>query len=699
MDNTTGGNIRSIIDRFNPAQRQAATSTQGPMLVIAGAGSGKTSVLTARIAVLMSEDVAPERILALTFTKKAAEEMRNRIILMQGDAARRLCMGTFHSVFIRFLRPFAGRIGFGNNFTILDEDDSLSVLKRCIEEVVNSHRAPKENWTEEMKRSYKEEDAHYKPKTISGIISSYKNELITVQEYFNNKELVEYNKNMQRPLIGEIYKKYVETCHRTNVMDFDDILLYTDIMLNNCPDVKAMLAGSFDYILVDEYQDTNVAQYSILRRLTWLNKNICVVGDDSQSIYAFRGARIQNILNFHKDYPGAEVIKLEQNYRSTKNIVNAANNLISYNEGRIPKICFADAETGDDIRLKVTQDEKDEASFIAKEIISAHKNKGLRYADIAVLYRTNAQSRAIEDAMVKSHIPYTVYSGVAFFSRMEVKDLMAYWKLAVNPDDDESFRRVVNKPVRGFGKAAMENLQNVASQWGCSLYRAASHPQIALCGFAPKAAAGLQNFVDNINECIGAAVSMPAYKAAAYISDQAGFYQEYVYANDEESLQRADNLRELVDSVKSYEEDLEAANRELDLEKKEKPTLEGYLQNIMLLSNADTGGTGEDKVSLMTVHCAKGLEYETVFVAGMEAYLFPLEIDRTDFEREEERRLFYVAVTRAKKHLILTRAQQRLRFGKRENTQESSFVRELIKKNPNAVEEEDSDSSNDKDTL
>jgi DNA helicase-2/ATP-dependent DNA helicase PcrA len=688
-EQTTKTILEQNLERFNPAQRQAATTTLGPMLVVAGAGSGKTSVLTTRIALLLSQGVDPERILALTFTKKAADEMRSRIISMEGDAARRIVMGTFHSVFIRFLRPYAQYLNFPQNFTVLDEDDSLATLKRCIAETVTSRRPPKDQWTREQELRFKEEDKAYKPKTIRSIISMAKNDLVTADAYAADPERQRIDRLNGRPETGKIFVAYRNACHRMAMMDFDDILLYTDILLTNYPDVACIIASQFQYVLVDEYQDTNVAQYSILRKLTRINKNICVVGDDSQSIYAFRGARIQNIINFKDDYPGCVTVKLEQNYRSTRNIVNAANNLIAKNEGRIPKVCFSDSGKGIPISVKKTADEKAEARFIADTIRQRSRTERRPYSDFAVLYRTNAQSRAIEDALVKARIPYVIYSGTSFFSRMEVKDLMAYYKLAVNPNDNESFARVVNKPVRGVGEAAVRRLFEIASAWGVSLWEAACNPQIALCGFSSKALKGLQEFTQNIADCISVASTRPAHEAATRISDATGFYEEYAGDTDEESRKRADNLRELVDSVRSYEEDVEARNRDLDPGQQESPTLAGYLQTTMLLSNADTGGLGDDKVSLMTVHCAKGLEFDTVFVAGVEKELFPLEIEGDAFEEEEERRLFYVAMTRAKNTLVLTRAESRLRFGKRKATRPSQFLTEIRSKDARASDNEE----------
>ena len=674
------------MERFNPAQREAVSNTAGPMLVIAGAGSGKTSVLTTRVALLLSQGVPPERILALTFTKKAAEEMRERIIALQGETARRVVMGTFHSVFIRFLRPFAERLNYPQNFTILDEDDSLSTLKRCIAEVLASGRPPKERWLPGDAERFKEEDAQYKPKLIRSVISICKNELVTADAYHADRQRRMLDERNRRPLLSRMFLAYRDTCHRMAMMDFDDILLYTDMLLANNPDVKAMIAGSFDYILVDEYQDTNRAQYEILKKLTWINKNICVVGDDSQSIYAFRGARIENIMNFPKDYPGCVTVKLEQNYRSTKNIVGAANNLIAKNADRLPKECFSDSDKGQPICIKTTDSERAEAWYVVNTIRSLMRSEGKGYGDFAVLYRTNAQSRAIEDALVRARLPYMVYSGTSFFSRMEVKDLLAYIKLAVNPHDNESFARVVNKPVRHFGDAAQRRLFEVASAWGLSLWDTATNPQIELCGFGPKALAGLRNFTENIRTCMELAATKTAHEAATDISDATGFYESYVREGDEESRRRADNIRELVDSIRIYEEDCEHGRTEDG--NAERPTLAGYLQNAMLLTNADTGEESPgEKISLMTVHCAKGLEFDTVFVTGMEKGLFPLEIDGDEFEEEEERRLFYVAMTRAKRRLILTKADSRLQFGKRKTTKPSRFLTEIRSKEARAYEE------------
>lgn len=670
--------LTELIDRLNPPQREAVTTVQGPELVIAGAGSGKTSVLTARIALLMEHGVAPETILALTFTKKAAEEMKSRIIDLEGDAARRLRMGTFHSVFITFLRPYAHYLGFKQNFTILDEEDSMSCLKRCIKAVVFADRPEEEAMTEEQAKYYKALEKIYDPKIIRNVISSAKNRLVTADAYAADPRLVMADTRHGRPLLYKIFLEYRNACFRSSAMDFDDILLHTDILMHSYPDVSRAIASQFAYILVDEYQDTNMAQYSILSRLTACNKNICVVGDDSQSIYAFRGAVIENIFRFRSEFPGTKVVRLEQNYRSTQTIVNAANRLISHNEGRIPKKCFSRSERGSAIKVHECENERHEADFIATVIRNKMKYEGMDYRDFAVLYRTNSQSRALEDSLIRKGIPYVIYSGVSFFERMEVKDLLAYFKLAVNPDDDESFLRVVNKPTRGVGPAAVNKIAQLAASMNVSMWKAINSFEIYSAGLSRKAYLGLDEFKTKIATFCEYAETMTAYDAVYAISSDVDFYNEYRNNPSDESQQRAENIRELVDSVKYYDEDVLQRNRDLAEEMQEKSTLTGYLQNVMLLSNADSNPDNDNKVSLMTVHCAKGLEFGCVFVAGVEQKLFPIEIDGDQRELEEERRLFYVAVTRAEKHLFLTHARARMKFGKKAKSYPSRFIEELL---------------------
>lgn len=671
--------FQEAILRLNPTQKEACVNLEGPELIIAGAGSGKTSVLTTRIALLLENGVPPESILALTFTKKAAEEMRERVQHMEGDMARRIMMGTFHSVFIRFLRTWSERIGFSPNFTILDEDDSRTKLSKCIDAVLAAHPVPHKSGEndESYAKRLKHIKDHYKPKAMATRISACKNHLVSPQSYAADVVWRDRDKREGTPHFAEIYTHYCDSCYRNQVMDFDDILLFMDILLRNNPDVMMTLNRAFRYILVDEYQDTNIVQYDILQMLTYSNKNICVVGDDSQSIYAFRGAVIENIFNFERDYPECKVYKLERNYRSTQTIVNAANNLIKFNNNRIPKTCFSNGEEGAGITFLPLDNESEEARFIASTIARSTGEK-YSYKDFAVLYRTNAQSRAIEDALVKMRIPYVIYSGTSFFERAEVKDMMAYFKLTVNPLDDESFKRVVNLPARGFGKAALEKLAEIARQWGVSLWEAATSPSLMLCGFKPKAVAALESFTALITSFRDKDSTSKAHETVSFISDSVGLLDELLASTDDDDAKRADNIRELLDSVKAYEEEFEATVHD-----NERPDLCGYLQNVMLLSNADTDDGNDDKVSLMTVHCAKGLEFPNVFIAGMEKGLFPLEFNQDggkagEFELEEERRLFYVAVTRAARNLVLTKADSRLRFGKREKMKDSRFLQELL---------------------
>ena len=670
--------LQNAIDRLNPAQKEATMNIAGPELIIAGAGSGKTRVLTTRIALLLEMGIMPERILALTFTRKAADEMRKRIVEMQGPAAHRLKMGTFHSVFITFLRPYAHYLGFPQNFTILDEDDSAACMKRCIKTVLEKDRVPQEKRTKDQVAQYKTEDSYYKSKAVISRISNCKNALITADAYANDQSLLDDDKRARRPKLSEIFLEYRNACFRSGTMDYDDILLYTDILMANFPQVLLEISSNFDYIMVDEYQDTNKAQFSILRRLTQRNKNICVVGDDSQSIYAFRGARIQNIFNFQSEYRGCKTVKLEQNYRSTQSIVDAANRLIAHNGARIPKTCFSTAEKGSPIEWWETDDERDEAAFVADTIKEEARYRKIPYSNFAILYRTNSQSRALEDALMRRKIPYIIYSGTSFFERMEVKDQMAYFRLAVNPDDDEAFRRVVNKPVRGIGDAALTKIAAFARDNNISLWKAVNDERLATLGLQNRNLTGLESFKHDIEASMALANRQSAYAAAYEIANIAGLYNEYMNDGSPEAKDRADNIRELVDSVKAYEEDLRVRQAQLKEEDREPSTLGGYLQTAMLLSNADTADDGSDKVNLMTVHCAKGLEYDFVFVTGMEEDLFPLSGEGTKSEEEEERRLFYVAVTRAKKYLTITSTVQRMRFGRRQKSLPSRFIDELL---------------------
>ncbi len=658
--------MSEILKALNPEQLAAVKCAEGPMLIVAGAGSGKTRVLTSRIAYLIENGVAPERILALTFTKKAAGEMKERIGLMVGERqARRLWMGTFHSIFIRFLREWAGAIGFPATFTIYDTQDSQSALKTCIKELGL-------------------DDKLYKPKEVLSRISRAKNDLVTPGPYAQGAggyrdEDVKHKK----PDIGRIYARYCELCRQSGVMDFDDILLYTNILFRDHKDALEAVAARFDHILVDEYQDTNYAQYLILRKLAAGHQNLCVVGDDSQSIYGFRGAQIQNILNFRKDFPKASTFRLERNYRSTSTIVNAANALIAHNEGRIPKNCVSMGEEGEKIHMVHCYTEQEEAMQIASAILSRMRAEQCEYEDFAVLYRTNAQSRALEEQLRRRNIPYMIYSGNSFFERAEVKDMMAYFKLAVNLNDDESFKRIVNKPARGIGDTSLQALALAARSAGCSLFQAASLPSLEQYGLKGSAIAKIQTFCGMMSRAAAMALEAEAYSVALTLAQESGLYLYYKSDNSVEGQSRFGNVQELLDSVKLYQEE---AYEEVPEEEADAPaaaprlvTLGDYLENVSLLSNVDVAeDETANRVALMTIHTAKGLEFPYVFVAGMEENLFPSGGWLvTPKDLEEERRLFYVALTRAKKAVSLSFSDTRMRNGKHESNSPSRFLREL----------------------
>ncbi len=668
-------NSNVILEGLDSQQRVAVCQTDGPVLIVAGAGAGKTRVLTGRIAYIIEKGCEPDRILALTFTKKAANEMKERIAAMVGEKkARRLYMGTFHSVFIRFLREFADSLGYPQGFTIYDTGDSTSAIKSCLKEM---------NLDEKI----------YKPKDVLSRISMAKNNLVTPQAYKLNVQAIANDTHAKKPEICNIYARYAEKCRQAGVMDFDDILLNMNILLRDNPEALASVAGRFDYILVDEYQDTNYAQYLILRKLSQVHRNICVVGDDSQSIYAFRGAKIENILNFRKDYPDCKLFRLEQNYRSTRNIVDAANSLIEKNSSRIPKTCFSKGPEGDKIHLIKAYTEQEEALLITSSIISRMGRDSAQYQDFAILYRTNSQSRAIEEALRKRNLPYMIYSGNSFFDRAEVKDMMAYLKLAVNPNDDESFRRVLNKPARGIGATSEEALTMAARTAGISLFNACVPELIAAAGIKSGAAGRIMAFRDMIASANAKLTSEDAFSVATGLSSQSGLYAFYKNDNSVEGQSRAANVEELLNSVKGFVEDRQNSFREEmmadsdisdvnALENIEMPlvTLGDFLEDISLLSAVDMSSDEEssNKIALMTVHSAKGLEFPYVYVAGMEENLFPSGgMFASPADIEEERRLFYVALTRAKTAVSLTFAVTRMRNGKHEENEPSRFVKEI----------------------
>ena len=661
-----------VYEGLNAEQRQAVSSIDGPVLIVAGAGSGKTRVLTSRIACILARGWDPSRIMALTFTKKAANEMKERIAMMVGRKhSWKLCMGTFHSIFVRFLREYAGSLGYPSTFTIYDTSDSTSAIKACIKEL-------------------QLDDKVYKPRDVLSRISLAKNNLVTASAYRNNQQAIIKDTASKKPRICDIYSLYVDKCRKSGVMDFDDILLNMNILLRDNEEALKSIASRFDYILVDEYQDTNYAQYLILRKLSAGHRNICVVGDDSQSIYAFRGARIENILNFKKDYPDCKVFRLEKNYRSTSNIVNAANSLIAKNEDRIPKTCVAVGGQGEKLRILNSFSEQEEAIRIASEIISRMQTDHARYQDFAILYRTNSQSRALEEALRKRNLPYVIYSGNSFFERAEVKDMMAYMKLAVNVNDDESFKRVVNMPSRGIGDTSLNALAAMARAQGVSMFRAAYSEQFAEYGLKPAAVARIRSFCEMINKYASAAPVTDAHALAKGLSDASGLLAHFKADLSIEGQSRTSNVEELINSVSQFVEDrqeeylqeLIADGMVEDEADVEYPlvTIGEFLENVSLLTNVDIeeGEDTNNKIALMTVHSAKGLEFPYVTVAGLEENLFPsmgMLASKTDIE--EERRLFYVAITRAKKAVLLSFAATRMRNGKHESNSPSRFIKEI----------------------
>ena len=643
--------VNTILEELNDEQKNAVCCVDGPVLIVAGAGSGKTRVLTSRVAYILALQ-ENARILALTFTKKAAGEMKERIASMVGDRnVRRVVMGTFHAVFVRFLREYAASLGYPENFTIYDTSDSQSAVKACLKEMGL-------------------DDKIYKPRDVLSRISKAKNNLITVNAYLASQELQTEDYHTKRPRLGEVYKLYQQKLKQSGVMDFDDILLNMNYLLRDNPEALHSIADRFTHIMVDEYQDTNAAQYLILKKLAQFRRNICVVGDDSQSIYAFRGAKIENILNFKKDYPECKLFRLERNYRSTQVIVDAANSLIAHNEGRIPKECYAMGENGEPIKLLKAYTEQEEAVMIVSGILDRMRTDRAQYQDFAILYRTNSQSRALEEQLRRRNIPYMIYSGNSFFDRAEVKDMMAYFKLVVNPRDDESFRRVVNKPARGIGDKAMATVEAVALQQGCPLSEAARE--------VPKVQA-FQTLIARLHALVPVT---DAHELARKIAEESGLYAFYKLDTSIEGMSRLANLDELLNSVAQFIEEREeeaedyvAEGGQMDLVR-----LDDFLENVSLLSNVDVTEDEDtnNKVALMTVHSSKGLEFPYVYVAGMEENLFPsTTMLSARSEVEEERRLFYVAVTRAKRAVALAFAGTRMRNGKHESNAPSRFLREI----------------------
>ena len=682
-------NERALFEGLNEEQEQAVRCVAGPVLIVAGAGSGKTRVLTSRIAWILAKGGDPSRIMALTFTKKAANEMKERIALMVGKRESwKLQMGTFHSIFIRFLREYADFLGYPSTFTIYDTSDSVSAIKACIKEL-------------------QLDDKVYKPRDVISRISLAKNNLVTAQAYRNNVQAVQKDTAARKPRICDIYSLYAARCKQSGVMDFDDILLNMNILLRDSEEARKSISSRFDFILVDEYQDTNYAQYVILRKLAEPHRNICVVGDDSQSIYSFRGARIENILNFRKDYPDSKIFRLERNYRSTSNIVNAANSLISKNEDRIPKTCVAVAGEGEKLRLLNSFNEQEEAIRIASEIISRMQTDHARYQDFAILYRTNSQSRALEEALRRRNLPYVIYSGNSFFERAEVKDMMAYLKLAVNVNDDESFKRVVNMPARGIGETSLGALAAMARSKGISLFKAAYSEDFADFGLKAPAVARIRVFCNMISDYASKSAVADAHELAVGLSDASGLYAHFKADTSIEGQSRTSNIEELLNSIQQFVEERQdeylqemLADRMVeDVTDVDYPvvTIGEFLENVSLLTGVDMEDDEDtnNKIALMTVHSAKGLEFPYVIVSGLEENLFPSSgMLGAPNEIEEERRLFYVAITRAKKSVLLSYADTRMRNGKHESNSPSRFIREIDPRyisNPLRGESGDSD--------
>jgi DNA helicase-2/ATP-dependent DNA helicase PcrA len=662
-------NMSAVMEGLNSEQRNAVSCVEGPVLIVAGAGSGKTKVLISRIAYIMEKGCEPDKILALTFTKKAATEMKDRIGAMVGQRkANRLYMGTFHSIFAKLLREFADRLAYPSSFQIYDTSDSTSLIKTCIKDL-------------------QLDDKIYKPKDVLARISKAKNNLVTAEAYRSNPTAIKDDTIAKKPKICDIYSLYSSRCKQAGVMDFDDILLNMNILIRDHKDALMSIADRFEYILVDEYQDTNFAQYLILKKLCLNHRNICVVGDDSQSIYGFRGARIENILNFRKDYPESKIFRLERNYRSTQMIVNAANSLIEKNANRIPKNCVSCQDEGEKIRLVKAYTEQEEGLLIASAIIDRMQKEHAQYQDFAILYRTNNQSRSLEEALRKRNLPYIIYSGHAFFDRKEVKDMLSYLKLAVNVQDSEAFKRVVNEPARGIGDTSLNALSTAANAHKVSLFKAAFMDDLENYGLKPAAIEKIRSFCFMIDKAASKIKDTQAYDIARSLAEESGLLASYRNENTIESQGKLANVEELLNSIASFKEDREEEYKEQMLADDADMstllpivTLDEYLEDITLASTVDMTDDEDahNRISLMTVHSAKGLEFPYVFVSGMEDNLFPSGgMFTTPSELEEERRLFYVALTRAKRVVTLTYSQSRMKNGKHESSAPSRFLREI----------------------
>lgn len=645
-----------LLNDLNESQRKAVEYIDGPSLVIAGAGSGKTRVLTYKIAYLLQQGVKPWNIMALTFTNKAAREMKERIGKLVGqDLAQHLYMGTFHSIFSRILRAEAQHIGFTNNFTIYDETDSRSLIKTIVKEMGLDEKA-------------------YKPASVHSRISMAKNNLMSAENYARDKDLYQADQRAKMPRVGDIFITYVQRCQQANAMDFDDLLTLTFKLFQEHEDIRKKYADRFDFLLVDEYQDTNHAQMRIVMQLCKEKERVCAVGDDSQSIYSFRGANIDNILSFQSRFKGARLFKLEQNYRSTQNIVEAANSLIKHNSNQIPKDVYSKNDKGECLVYKPAYSDKEEALIVCREIKRIKRQDDCQYSDFAILYRTNAQSRSFEEEFRKQGIPYRIFGGLSFFQRKEIKDVIAYFRLVANPDDEEAFKRIINYPARGIGNTTVAKIAACALDNHVSFWQVISSPEHFGLGVNKGTLAKLESFRLMISGFVEKSASMNAFDLGDTIVKESGVSAD-IYkpgSRDPEDLARQENLEELLGGMQSFVEECREEGRE------QEAYLTDYLQGVALLTDLDSkGDDDEPRVSLMTVHASKGLEFPTVFVVGLEENIFPSAIVSTLRELEEERRLLYVAITRAEKHCILTSAKNRFRYGKMEFGNPSRFIKEI----------------------
>lgn len=644
-----------LLNDLNEAQRAAVEYIDGPSLVIAGAGSGKTRVLTYKIAYLLSQGMKPWSIMALTFTNKAAREMKERIGKLVGnDLAQHLYMGTFHSIFSRILRAEAEHIGFNNNFTIYDESDSRSLIKAIVKEMGL-------------------DDKKYKPAAVHAKISMAKNNLMSAAAYDSDAAIFEQNKRAQMPEVGKIFVAYVQRCKQANAMDFDDLLTLTYQLFREHEDIRHKYAARFDYVLVDEYQDTNHVQMSIVMQLCQEKQRVCAVGDDSQSIYSFRGANIDNILNYQRQFQGTHLFKLEQNYRSTQTIVEAANSLIKHNRNQIPKDVFSENAKGEKIQYKPAYSDKEEAAIVAKDVKRIRREDGCQYSDFAILYRTNAQSRSFEEEFRKQGIPYRIYGGLSFYQRKEIKDIIAYFRLVANPDDEEAIKRIINYPARGIGATTVLKIADCAHQNQVSFWEVIGAPERYELAVTKGTMNKLETFRLLISSFIERAQTTDVYELGDAIIKESGISQDIMSGKDADDLARQENLEEFLSGMSAFVEERREEGRFDEL------FLQDYLQDVALLTDADSDGDkDEPRVSLMTVHAAKGLEFPTVFVVGLEENIFPSPLSAASLrELEEERRLLYVAITRAEKHCILTNAKNRWRYGKMEFDNPSRFIDEI----------------------